>query len=99
MLEIIPNQGVKPGDQALLTLSTDHAWLEGRRQQGCSLMTVDTSVSGIVITVNADPPQRHLGVTEGLCGAALARLAASEDRTHVPGHPRKGLWSEARHLM
>ena len=62
-------------------------------------MTVDTSASGTVITVDADPPQRYLGVTEGLCAAALARLAASEDSTHVPGRPQKGLWSEARHLM
>ena len=67
-------------------------------------MTVDTGASGTIITVNADPSQRHPGVTRGLCGATLAGLAASEDRTHVPsecrpGRPRKGLWSENRHLM
>ena len=50
---------------------------KGGGQHGRSLMTVDTSASGTVITVNADPPRRHLGVTEGLRGAALAGLTAS----------------------
>ena len=34
MLESIPNRGVMPGDQALLTLYTDHAWLEGQQPAG-----------------------------------------------------------------
>lgn len=83
MLETVPNRGVMLSTRApAYPLHGPCSAVRVAAGGGVFLMTVDTGVAGAVITVNADPPQRHLGVAEGLRGTALEGLAASED-THA----------------